>query len=356
MKIMLVGPYPPPHGGVSVHLAGIERRLAAVGIPNKVLDTSRRRSWAGLVGSLVRFAVDGWTVHFHSNGHNWKDWTIALVCGLAGRPCAGSILSLHSGLAPEYLATAPPLMRTIVRLTCALHKPVICVSPAIRNALASLGVAFESIEVAPACLGTDRGLTSTSAVIPGGTLDANFLDWIRTHQPLLSTALFFRPEYGFETLVAALHRLRGRYPALGCVVMGSGENRDSAEKLLRDSDLETSVLLAGDVEHEACLSVMKLSDVFVRATLRDGDSISVREALELGVPVVASRTAFRPHGTILCEAGDAGGLVAAIELALKASDGDETPEDVSPDRAMGMDRLIAIYQQAVASESIYGAS
>lgn len=142
--------------------------------------------------------------------------------------------------------------------------------------------------------------------------------------------------------------------------MGSGEDRKSAEKLLRDAGLEASVLLAGDVEHDTCLTLMALSDVFVRPTLRDGDSISLREALGLGVPVVASRTGFRPRGAILFEPGDSGQLVAALELAMKAGASEEAREPASSESGSAepnaMDRLIAIYRQTVASESAYGAS
>jgi len=66
------------------------------------------------------------------------------------------------------------------------------------------------------------------------------------------------------------------------------------------------VLLVGDVSHDTCLSLMAASDVFVRATLEDGDSVSVREALSLGVPVVASSTAMRPAGAILFQTGNSG--------------------------------------------------
>ena len=41
MKILLVGPYPPPHGGISVHVAGIYRQSIAAGVKCAVLDTSR---------------------------------------------------------------------------------------------------------------------------------------------------------------------------------------------------------------------------------------------------------------------------------------------------------------------------
>jgi glycosyltransferase involved in cell wall biosynthesis len=76
------------------------------------------------------------------------------------------------------------------------------------------------------------------------------------------------------------------------------------------------VLLAGDVDHDTCLALMSASDVFIRPTLEDGDSISVREALELKVPVVASRVGTRPPGAILFHPGDVEDLLSKLECAL----------------------------------------
>jgi glycosyltransferase involved in cell wall biosynthesis len=156
--------------------------------------------------------------------------------------------------------------------------------------------------------------------------------------------LFFRPEYGFDLLIAALARLRRIYPALGCLVMGTGEQRAEAEQRIREAGLEDSVLLLGDVPHDACLAWMSAGDVFLRPTLADGDSISVREALALGVPVVASRVGARPAGAILFRPGDVEEMLAAVGLALAS-------KRKSPPRAAGsMDRLMEIYRQVNGSQ------
>lgn len=339
MKIMLVGPYPPPHGGVSVHLSALERRLTAAGVAHRVLDTTRRRNWATFVAALARSAFTRWTIHFHASGHNWKDWSIALVCACVGRMGAGSILTLHSGLAPDFLLSAPKPVRLLVRCVCALDARVICVNAAIRDSLISMGVRADTLEIAEPCLGVDAERDAT--------LDARLANWLRDRQPVLSTTLFFRPEYAFETLVSALGAVREQYPSVGCIVMGSGEDRSEAERLVRESGLDENIFFAGDVPHDTCLMLMSLSDVFVRATLRDGDSISVREALALGVPVVASRTAFRPAGAILFEPGDAGAMAHTIEAALHSrmrgpAETNSCDRDV-PDRS-AMDRMMKIYE------------
>jgi glycosyltransferase involved in cell wall biosynthesis len=176
------------------------------------------------------------------------------------------------------------------------------------------------------------------------TLESELRAWIERHQPLFSIVLFFRPEYGFNLLVAAIARLKCTYPSLGCMVMGSGEQLAEAERRIQETRLEDNILLLGDVDHDACLASMSASDVFLRPTLEDGDSISVREALSLGIPVVASRVGTRPAGVILFHPGDVDDMVAKIELALVARRGDRA-------QTVGcMDRLMEIYRQVDGSE------
>src|SRR5579863_87619 len=137
MRILLIGPYPPPHGGVSVHVCGIHRRLTAAGVFCRVLDTSDVRSWS-FNFALLRYALQGWTLHLHTNGHNWKSWLLALWCGIAGQ-YSNCILTLHSGMAPVYLTGLYGWRRRMAGFTCRLYSRVICVNAAIRDALLLMG-------------------------------------------------------------------------------------------------------------------------------------------------------------------------------------------------------------------------
>ena len=354
MKVLLIGPVPPPHGGVSVHVAGIHRGLTEAGVPCRVLDTREVRS----VIPLLRYAWSGWTLHLHTNGHNWKSWVLALICGLAGQLGPGCVLTLHSGMAPDYLEKRSSWRRRLARCACRLYLRVICVSSAIQAAVISAGVAVGATEVlpasmpieAPSALGRPGGPPYELQVEMGGAEGVSLCAWIEARRPLFSTALFFRPEYGFDVLVAALHGLAKRYPSLGCVVMGSGEERGDAERLLRESGLEDRVLLIGDVDHAQCLAFMAASDVFLRTTRQDGDSISVREALSLGLPVVASRVGARPDGVTLFAPGNAEDLMSKVELALTMKRGAAAPV------AGCFDRLMEIYDGAPGKAGRYDAA
>jgi len=307
MKILLIGPRPPPHGGISVHVSGIHQRLIAAGVQCVILDSSLITDRLRFVRELASYAVCGWTLQVHTNGHNRNSWLLALLCGMAGRWNGGSSLTIHSGMMPGYLRTSPSWRRKLIGFVCRLYSQVICVGPAIQDAAISVGTLAERTELAPASLAAES---------PDVPLDPQVLAWIQLHQPVISTTLFFRPEYGFDLLIEGLARLRERYPSIGCLVMGSGERRQQAETLVRGAGLENDVLLLGDVNHDICLALMRRSHVFVRPTLQDGDSMSVREALALGVPVVASRVGSRPPAVTLFHPGDVEDMLSGIDLAL----------------------------------------
>jgi glycosyltransferase involved in cell wall biosynthesis len=310
MRVLLIGPWPPPHGGISVHVSGIHRQLTAAGVTCAVLDTGvipRRLSFAV---KLASYAARGWTLHLHTNGHNRNSWLLALLCGIAGRNGA-SVLTLHSGMMPDYVSTGSRWRGKLAGFVCRLYSRVVCVGAALRDAAVSVGTPIERTEIAPAYL----AVVSPDAESPNTALDPGLFAWLERHRPVLSTTLFFRPEYGFDRLVEGIARLRTQYPALGCLVMGSGEQSVEASERVRDAGLENDVLLLGDVDHDTCLALMRRSHVFVRATLEDGDSISVREALALGVPVVASRVGSRPPGAILFHPGDVDDMLSKVDLA-----------------------------------------
>ncbi|MDC4227939.1 MAG: glycosyltransferase [Candidatus Manganitrophus sp.] len=127
-------------------------------------------------------------------------------------------------------------------------------------------------------------------------------------------------------------RFEKKYPRLGCFIMGSGAEEAAIRSQIRTEKGEDFLFLLGNVPHDLCLSLMAQSDLFVRPTLFDGDAISVREALALGVPTVASDVGFRPHGTRRFKPGDIADLALQIDRALQedrpSAAAEEIPENL----------------------------
>ena len=88
------------------------------------------------------------------------------------------------------------------------------------------------------------------------------------------------------------------------------------------------------------------SSVYLRATTTDGDALSVREALALGVPVVASDACDRPEGVLLFKTHDAPDMARAIRMSLdgNCSSADIDRLRISNDYYQG---IRAIYDRAL---------
>jgi glycosyltransferase involved in cell wall biosynthesis len=126
---------------------------------------------------------------------------------------------------------------------------------------------------------------------------------------------------GIHVLIDAAARLRDRLPGMRVVVVG-GEHamepgyRDSLVQQIEGNGLEGAVDLVG-LQHNVPLW-MQAADVVVHASFDEPAGAVILEAMALGKPVIASRTAgpmeFITDGTngILTLPGDAAGLAAAI--------------------------------------------
>src|SRR5262252_8015762 len=80
MKMLFVGPYPPPHGGISVHVWSAHARMKRTGQQSSVLNVDPRApvstAYIKVSGALdlgrelFRHAFNDWFFQVHTNGHN----------------------------------------------------------------------------------------------------------------------------------------------------------------------------------------------------------------------------------------------------------------------------------------------
>jgi glycosyltransferase involved in cell wall biosynthesis len=345
MKILVVGDYPPPHGGLSVQVSVLRSLLAErPGYVCRVLDIgeSRRRrrpeclaarNGLDFAAKLFWHAARGYLIHLHTSGHNRSSWLAAFACAVAGLANGRkSVLSIGSGQAAEWLQGAGRLVRGIARLTLALTAVVICRNERTRSALVAMGVAADKLVVLSGFYGL--GPAGTAAV------PAAVEEFLRRHSPVVGAVASIGPEYGLPLVAEATVRLRARFPELGLLLFGPAS--------FEHADLDGNLLVAGELPHPTALAVMRRMHVFVRPTYFDGDASSVREALALNVPVVASDTDFRPDGVILFQRGRANDLTDKLAQAL---DRGQPPAGTRPDDARSWSHLQAIYERLSADRS-----
>lgn len=343
-RLILVGPYPAPWGGIAVHVKALHQLARKEDIPVEVLDVGKGHqgrdgadgihsagSYGRFLSRLMAASTGDAVLHTHVPGNNLKSWVVALAAAQA-RP--GGLLTVHSGLAPA-LVEGSAWVRSVVRLACARYEWILCANHRIAAAIEFAGVSPERIEVVPAFVAdaSSRGEPPPPVVEARGR-------W----KVLLSAALAPGAQYGEDVLLEALSRLLPQRQEMGCVLYGPGtEGAGLAEKLSRHG-IAGRVIPLGEIDQGEAFGVLSLSDVFVRPTLADGDSISVREALSLGIRVVASDVGHRPAGVHLFPPGDAGELAQSIGEALScpppepgAAGADMARRIVAWWRAVGLD-------------------
>jgi glycosyltransferase involved in cell wall biosynthesis len=316
MKLLLLGPYPPPHGGVQTNLVAIRRYLVARGIPCPVINLTRhRRPDAGGVFypkspfRVLRLllTLDYDIVHLHLGGSlTPRLLGLALACCLV--PGRKAVLTFHSGgyaSSPEGKTARPDTLRGFVFRR---FDRVIAVNQEIVDLFRRLGVASNRL----------RLICPHSVSLPAGEvkLPEAIAAFYGAHAPVLLTVGLLEPEYDLPLQIMVLGRLRQRFPTAGLVIAGSGSLESDLLSRIAATPWAEHVLLCGDVPHEATLRAISQCDLFLRTTLYDGDSVAVREALHLGTPVIATDNGMRPKGVHLIPVSDPNSLCQACERLL----------------------------------------
>ena len=146
--------------------------------------------------------------------------------------------------------------------------------------------------------------------------------------------------------IKALGLVRRRFPAAGLAIIGSGSLEEPLRAEIAVAPYGSHIRLCGDVEHGATLGAIAACDVFLRTTLYDGDSVSVREALDLGAPVIATDNGMRPAGCDLIPISNLAALEEAIERRA-GSEGDRRVRE--PGGVENLEAVIALYRELLST-------
>jgi glycosyltransferase involved in cell wall biosynthesis len=303
-RVLLIGPFPAPLGGVSVHVARLATALAGRGYAVRMLDEApiikahvpnvRTISLRGYVSLLLDVDI----VHTHSSNA-----TVKLVHTVFARLMRRRVVTtIHS-------SRTDVLGRAMYRLACRLSHGVIPVSEQVRDALGIKGYVIPAF-VPPSV---------EEEVVP-----QELAAWIAERRRerrliVVSNASNLRSAggediYGLDLLVEAFARPEVNHSHALLFVVATlrfGAERFAAmKKQIEERGLTPVVFL---VHLEAPFAgIIKVADLVVRASSTDGDSLTVREALWYGKRVLASDCVKRPDGTELFRSRDVEDLVSKV--------------------------------------------
>lgn len=100
--------------------------------------------------------------------------------------------------------------------------------------------------------------------------------------------------YDVKTFIRAMPLVIRKYPLVRFVIVGEGPLRQALEMLAGDLKIADNIKFMGNVHYEDMPRLLGKCDVFVTASLSDGNNISLNEAMACGAfPVVSDIPANR---------------------------------------------------------------
>ncbi|MDE5421917.1 glycosyltransferase [Ancylomarina sp. DW003] len=312
-KVLIIGKIPPPIGGVTIH---VKRLVSGLNDENINVDYFNlvNPSFVKLIISIAKNKL----VHCHSNNRHLL-FFVSVLCKILSNKL---IITIHGNVNSR--GKWQSLSEKLALKLC--YKPLV--------------LNDQSFELA---MRLNHRTEVVSSFLPPSSKESelkdhitkNVLEFKKNFKVLFSTnasSYALSPDnkeiYGILDLI----KIFKKREELGLIV-----SDPSGQYTAMCKDCPSNVLFIS--EPHPFYGILKLSDCFLRTTITDGDSLSVKEALDLGTAVIASDCVSRPLGVILYETGNFEKLINKIEKF-------EIKERSQSAQNNGLKDLIRVYQEA----------
>jgi glycosyltransferase involved in cell wall biosynthesis len=316
IRIGVVGPLPPPHGGMSNQTRQLARLLEESGISVEVVRTnvpyapawiaSLRgvralfrlvpylvRLWrcAGRVDLLHVMANSGWAWHLFAAPAIW-------IASLRGVPV---VVNYRGGEADAFLARSARVVKATMVRSSALIVP----TGFLAGVFARHGL---EARIVPNVVDTGRfARKEATATSPA---------------PHVIVARNLEPIYDNATAIRAFAIVRNAFPGARLSIAGAGPERPSLERLAADLGLGDATCFTGALDRDAIAALFRSADLMINASRVDNTPNAILEALATGVPVVTTNVGGIPFlvehekTALLVCAGDPRAMAAAAVRCL----------------------------------------
>lgn len=323
-RVCLVGPLPPPSGGMANQCEQLLRLLREDGAPITLVRTNAplwpaglqkvpllRAAWrlppylwrlwrvCGRVDVMHVFANSGWAWHLLA-------MPALRIAAWRGVP---AIVNYRGGLAGEFMQRAPSHVRR--DLAAAM---LVTPSAFLQRVFRQHGLAARIIPNV-----VDLARFQPRPWQPPGAA------------PRLVVARNLEKIYDIPTALRAFALLRGRWPRALLTVAGSGPERDALHALAEELGVADAVEFVGRIENADMPRLYAGADLMLNPTTADNMPISILEALASGVPVVSTDVGGIPD---LVRSGETALLVPPGDAAAMAAAAGQVLEDASMARRL----------------------
>lgn len=316
-RVALVGPLPPPAGGMANQTRQLAALLAGEGVAVEVVRTNSpyRPAWVANLrvvrapfrlvqhlAELRRAVRSADVVHVMANsGTAWFMFAEPAL-RVARHYGVPAIVNYRGGLAREFLAKRAGHVAPLLRSAAAVVVPS-----------RFLQQVFETHDVRAHVVPNVVDLALFTPREPATPSDAPHVVVTRNLEPI----------YGIDAGLRALARLRESRPGLRVSIAGDGPERSALERLAGELGLRDAVTFTGRLTPAEIAALYRSADVVLNPSRVDNTPNALLEAMACGVPIVSTDAGGIPylvsHGRTawLAPVDDVAGLAEGLQHVLR---------------------------------------
>jgi len=297
-KIILCGILPPPFGGISIHLKRFKEYLDNSKI-NFVFvqsnDLNNKHIFIKLFFRQINLQRN--IIHLHGFQSGTKLIFLLILTLFFNKKV---IITIHNDRFLFSYNSLRTIRKKIAKIFYTKISHIISVNPGSKFGF----IPNSKISVIPAFISPTPDETDINQL-------PNFFHKIRNQYNFIITANAFKISfynnedlYGIDLSIELMKRLiSSGYKDLSFIYVipdiGDYDYYEKMQNLVKEYNLENYFHFY--TKPVAYTAVINMCDLFVRPTNTDGDALSIREAISLKKPAIASDVCKRPEGTILFE-------------------------------------------------------
>ncbi len=302
-RVLIIGPMPPPLGGVAVHVARVATYLRDQHNTVQIFNSEPcgRSLLFWLYAARLRYTINNFKptdIHYHGTYLPNSDRELILIGNLQQQYDFTLTIVEHDC---RHLYTRPAAYINWYQNFVRTHNvKLMLVGTKTVQSYADLAIPSQRV------LQTHAFLPPSLQELPAALTTYPEQLWqhnVRSNPLLIMNAFACIPHgasdlYGIHDAIQATLALRKQQPYLGlCIIMATIGDATYMRTLYALAQQAPSAIffLIGNYP---LWPLLYHADLFIRPTYSDGDSVSVREALWAGIPVVASNVCARPEGVI----------------------------------------------------------
>jgi glycosyltransferase involved in cell wall biosynthesis len=318
MKIYIIGPYPPPLGGISVFVYRKAKLLKRSGENVITVDFPNLSKLEKII-ILSQFIFNPKPATFHINIPS-----IFVMASLILRPFSSHIIYQdHSGRGIPLL---PWFKRKIIGLFLKEVDECIFVGEHLKEYYGAAKIPLpENILIQNAFL--PPPLEDEGEI--WNTYDPSTHSFINNHNPLIIANAYkiaFHEGidlYGIDLCIELIARIKSKHNRVG-LLFALAEIGDEAyfrkiHELIHEYNIEQHIhFMTGQKE---LWPIFKVARIMVRPTVVDAYGVSIAEALFFGCPAVASDVCKRPPGTLIFRNRDLSDMMDKVNKVLDGTSG-----------------------------------